>query len=73
MTVRVEVELVLLVRVGLGVTVQVSGVGTAQVRLTVPEKPLTEAMLRVSVPLLPAVTGTMVELGTIEKSASGLE
>jgi hypothetical protein len=57
-------------------TLQVTGfpVGVgAQVKLTAPANPLTEDRLIVSVPELPAVTGTMVVSGTMEKSESGLE
>lgn len=53
---------------------QVTGVVPAQLRSTLPLKPLTEAMLMVSVPVFAPplmLTGTMVELGTREKSANG--
>jgi predicted Kef-type K+ transport protein len=43
-----------------------------QVKLTLPLKPFTADTLIGTVPLLPAVTGTIVVSGTSEKSASGL-
>jgi hypothetical protein len=74
--VSVEVAEPLLVSDGLGETEQVRGGAAAQPMLTVPENPLTDVALMTSVPLPvePLVAmGTMVVLGTSEKSASGLE
>ena len=72
----VAVELLWLVSAGCGEIVQVKGVVAAQVRSTVPVKPLTEATLIVSLLLLVPelmLMGTMVVSGISEKSESGLE
>lgn len=76
MTVSVELALELLLRVGLGEAAHVSGEAAAQVSVTVPANPLTEAMLigvvPVSAPPL-TLTGMFVVWGTMVKSLKGFE
>jgi hypothetical protein len=76
LTVSVDVALLLPLKLGFGEMEQLMGSTAAQLRFTVPVKPLTEATLMVSVPLLAPplmLMGTMVVLGTRVKSASGFE
>jgi len=70
--VSVALEVPPLLRVAEEGREQVTPADAAQLRLNVPANPLTDARLMVVVPLLPAVTGTLDELGIRVKSESGL-
>lgn len=69
--VRVAEVLPPLVKVALAGKEHVIPEAAVQVRLTVPEKPLTDARLIAVDPLLPAVTGTFDDAGMSVKSDNG--
>ena len=71
--VSVSAEVPPAVSVAEGDIVQLMPEAGVQVKLTAPAKLFTEERLMVSVAEFPAVTGTMVVSGTIEKSESGLD